>query len=260
MSDATGRLAGKTIVVTGAGRGQGLEEALLLARAGARVIACDRVFHAPVPDEIDVREMDVTRSQQWAVLAKHLDDHYGGEVHGLVNNAGVTLRSRLLEVSVEDFEKVFSINVTGMLLGIQTVAPRMREGGSIVNLGSAAAFVGHYPVAYTTSKWAVRGLSHVAALELGIRGIRVNIVHPGFIETEMTASAPAAFREATFEIMPARRVGNVHDVAHLVLYLLSDDSRYVNGAEINVDGGQVSAGGAKVLSDAVLHQAGGGNP
>lgn len=251
MSDVTGRLAGKTVVVTGAGRGQGYAEALLLDRAGARVIACDRFHPGDLPARVDVREIDVTSAGDWAALGEHLDRRYDGEVHGLVNNAGVTLRSRLLEVSVEDFERVFTVNVTGMLLGMQTVAPRMRRGASIVNLGSAAAFVGHYPVAYTTSKWAVRGLSHVAALELGSRGIRVNVVHPGFIETDMTASAPAAFRDATFEIMPMDRVGQVDDVASLVLYLLSDDAQYVNGAEINVDGGQVSAGGAKVLSDAL---------
>jgi 3alpha(or 20beta)-hydroxysteroid dehydrogenase len=127
----------------------------------------------------------------------------------------------------------------------------MPIGSSIVNLGSAAAYVGHYPAAYTVSKWAVRCLSAVAAIELGVRGIRVNTVHPGFVETEMTASAPQAFREATAAIMPLPDVGRAEDVAHLVLYLLSDESRYVNGAEINIDGGQVSAGGAKVLSDAL---------
>jgi len=252
MSDVAGRLAGKTVVVTGAGRGQGLGEALLLARAGARVIACDRAVNVEPPAGIDVLEMDVASASDWSALGDHIDSNYGGEVHGLINNAGVTLRSRLLEVSVEDFEKVFSINVTGMLLGMQTIAPRMRAGASIVNLGSAASFVGHYPVAYTTSKWAVRGLSHVAALELGVLGIRVNVVHPGFIETEMTASAPQAFRDATWQIMPMSRVGQVDDVARLVLYLLSDDSQFVNGAEITIDGGQVSAGGAKVLSDALL--------
>ena len=105
---------------------------------------------------------------------------------------------------------------------------------------------------YAVSKWAVRGLSAVAALELGVRGIRVNTVHPGFVETEMTASAPPAFREATAAIMPLPELGPVDDVAQLVLYLLSDDSTYINGAEITIDGGQVSAGGAKVLSDALL--------
>jgi 3alpha(or 20beta)-hydroxysteroid dehydrogenase len=248
---ASGRLAGKTVVVTGAGRGQGLAESTLLAAAGARVIACDVAVPDDAPAAVDFRTLDVRSPADWQRLTEVIDRKYGGRVDGLVNNAGVTWRDRLLDVDVEEWNRVFAVNCTGMLLAIQALAPRMTEGASIVNLGSAAAFVGHYPVAYTVSKWAVRGLSAVAALELGVRGIRVNTVHPGFIETEMTASAPAAFREATAAVMPMPGVGRVDDVAHLVLYLLSDESRYVNGAEITVDGGQVSAGGAKVLSDAL---------
>src|SRR3546814_7629514 len=97
------------------------------------------------------------------------------------------------------------VNVLGPLLGIQALVPLMPAGGSIVTIGSLAALQGHYPVAYTTSKWAVRGLTHTAALELGERGIRVNAVHPGFIETAMTASAPAAFRDASVAAAPLGR-------------------------------------------------------
>ena len=252
MTDVSGRLAGKTVIVTGAGRGQGLEEARLFALAGARVIGCDvEIGQLATESAIEHVAMDVTKPQDWAALATHVDDHYGGEIHGLVNNAGITLRSRLLDVSVDDWNHVFAVNCTGALLGMQTVVPRMRSGASVVNIGSAAAFSGHYTVAYTSSKWAMRGLSAVASLELGPAGIRVNSVHPGFVETEMTGSAPPEFREATWRIMPMPRTGQVADVAHLVLFLLSDESQWISGAEIHIDGGQVMAGGSKVLSDAL---------
>ena len=117
-----------------------------------------------------------------------------GTVHGLVNNAGITHRARLLELHVADLERVLAVNLTGPLLGIQALAPLMTDGGSIVNIGSVAALTAHYPVAYTASKWALRGLAQVAAMELGPPRIRVNTIHPGFIQTPMTASASEAFR------------------------------------------------------------------
>jgi 3alpha(or 20beta)-hydroxysteroid dehydrogenase len=127
----------------------------------------------------------------------------------------------------------------------------MDAGASIVNVGSSAALTGHYPVAYTTSKWGLRGLTHVAATELGPRGIRVNIVHPGFIETPMTASAPDAMRGAQLELTPLERVGDADEVAAIVVFLLSDAASYISGAEIPVDGGFTSSGGAKVMADRI---------
>ena len=108
-----------------------------------------------------------------------------------------------------------------------------------------------YPVAYTISKWALRGLSRVASMELGPLGIRVNSIHPGYIDTPMTATAPPAFRIANIAETPLGRVGTVDDVAPLVVFLISDESSYISGAEIPVDGGQTGHGGAKSLSDAV---------
>jgi 3alpha(or 20beta)-hydroxysteroid dehydrogenase len=127
----------------------------------------------------------------------------------------------------------------------------MDAGASIVNVGSSAALTGHYPVAYTTSKWGLRGLTHVAATELGPRGIRVNIVHPGFIETSMTASAPDAMRAAQLELTPLERVGQSDEVAAIVAFLLSDAAAYISGAEIPVDGGFTSSGGAKIMADRI---------
>ncbi|MFG2660174.1 SDR family NAD(P)-dependent oxidoreductase [Streptomyces sp. NPDC048425] len=188
------RLRGKVVVVTGAARGQGAAEAAALTREGARVIATD------VTEADGIRPLDVSDEGQWAELAAELRESYG-QIHGLVNNAGITWRARIAEVSAEDFTRVHAVNVTGPLLGIQHLTPLMTARASIVNVGSSAALTARYPVAYTTSKWALRGLSKTAALELGPRGIRVNTIHPGFIETEMTASAAPAFRESN----PRRR-------------------------------------------------------
>ena len=243
-NENTQRLAGKVVVVTGAAGGQGAAEAEALARAGARVVATD------VRPEGDVRRLDVSSESDWAALAAELKQSYG-EIHGLVNNAGIIRRERLGEVRPEDFAQVQAVNTTGPLLGIQYLAPLMPPGSSIVNVGSSAALTGYYPVAYTASKWALRGVSKIAAMELGRRGIRVNTVHPGYIETEMTAAATPAFREATLRETPLGRSGSVDDIAPLVVFLLSDESSFITGAEIPVDGGLTAHGGVKSISDAM---------
>ncbi|MFD4506784.1 SDR family NAD(P)-dependent oxidoreductase [Streptomyces sp. NPDC058457] len=192
----------------------------------------------------------MTGEKEWAGLAAELRDAYG-QVHGLVDNAGVTRRARVDDVRPEDMARVHAVNVTGPLLGIQYLLPLTRAGASIVDVGSSAAPTAHYPVAYTASTWALRGLSKTAAMELGPRGIRVNTVHPGFVETEMTASAAPSFREANVRETPLGRTGTVDDVTPLVVFLLSDESSFITGAEIPVDGGLTAHGGAKSISDAL---------
>ncbi len=245
-----GRVEGKVVVVTGAAGGQGAGEAQALAREGAVVIATDIEPGDPrLGGGIAYRRLDVSRQDDWRALATWLAEAHG-RVDGLVNNAAVPFRERLGDIALADWERVLGINLTGALLGIQALAPLMPRGGSIVNVGSIAGLTGYHGVAYTVSKWGLRGLSRVASLELGAQGIRVNTILPGYIETPMTATAPAWFRSLNIEDTPLGRTGTTEDVAPLVVFLIADESSYISGAEIAVDGGQSAHGGNKRYSDA----------
>lgn len=243
------------VVITGAAQGQGAAEALALADLGATVVATDVVAERPAAlghPHIVYRQLDVSDELGWVELADALRPLLDGSaLRGLVHNAGITHRARVGEIATADWQRVLDVNLTGPLLGIQTLLPLMSAGSSIVCIGSSAALMGHYPAAYTASKWGLRGLVHSAATELGPRGIRINLIHPGFIETAMTRSAPPAMREAQIELTPLERLGAPGDVASVVAFLLSDASSYVTGAEIPVDGGFASTAGAKLLSDRI---------
>jgi 3alpha(or 20beta)-hydroxysteroid dehydrogenase len=263
-------LAGRRYVVTGAARGQGAAEAEILVREGARVIGADILddegralaerLTATGPGTMEYRHLDVSGESQWADLAVHLSSD-GGLLHGLVNNAGVPYRARLMDMDVAGWDRVIGINLTSAMLGMRTLAPLMpdHDGASIVNIGSIAGLTAHFALAYTVSKWGLRGLTKAAALELAPRGIRVNIVHPGPIDTPILDGADPVFVQASVEQTLAGREGRPEEVADMVVFLLSARASYLNGAEIPVDGGHTSHGGTKSISDA-LARAHPGNP
>jgi len=249
LNARTMNLADRVIVVTGAAQGLGAAIATVAADAGATVVGADLVA-TPPDGRVVMKEVDVTDEEQWDAFAEWLRREHGA-VHGLVNNAGITMRTRLGEVTLEDWNRTLAINATGPMLGMQALMDLMPDGASIVNIASIAALSGHFAIPYTASKWALRGLSRAASLELGPRGIRVNAVMPGLMATAMTTDVPRPVSDALIGSVPLGRAATTADVAAAVCFLLSDDAVYLSGLEVPIDGGQTAHGGMKVLSDAV---------
>lgn len=244
------RVDGKVVVVTGAARGQGRAAAEHLAREGAVVWATD--VAEPLQDADDSlthARLDVTSPEDWRALAAAIAAR-DGRVDALVNNAGIPARGRLPDVDLDEWRHAFDVNATGPLLGMQTLAPLMAAGSSIVNVVSVAGLSGHAAAAYTASKWALRGLTRSASLTLGERGIRVNAIFPGLIDTPLLDGASPGFRSAAIAETPLGRIGTPADIAPLIVYLVSDESSYVNGAEIAVDGGLTAHVSHKSIADA----------
>src|SRR6478735_4791723 len=241
-------LAGKVALITGGARGQGAAEGRLFAQAGATVIIADVLDAdgAKTASEIGARyvHLDVTSEEEWETV---VDDVIATDqrLDVLVNNAGILRASVLVKETVEQWEQVLAVNQTGTFLGMRTAARAMiaaGNGGSIVNISSVAGIAGTFgSTSYSASKWAVRRMAKVAAKELGRYGIRVNSVHRGFIQTDMTADFPEMHdedrRRRTERGTPLQRLGVPDDIANVVLFLASDASSYCTGQEFIVDGG-----------------------
>ncbi|GGV47832.1 oxidoreductase [Streptomyces longisporoflavus] len=244
MSDAHD-LTGKTVIITGAARGLGAEAARQAVAAGANVVLTDvldkegEATAAELGERARFARHDVTSEADWRRVVELAVGEFGG-VHGLVNNAGISTGQFLESESVEHFRKVVDINLTGVFIGMKSVIPAMKEagGGSIVNISSAAGLMGLALTAgYGASKWGVRGLTKTGAVELGTARIRVNSVHPGMTYTPMTAQVGIEKGEGKYPNTPMGRVGEPHEIAGAMIFLLSDAASYVTGAELAVDGG-----------------------
>ena len=238
------RFQDKIILVSGAARGQGAAEARRLIKEGARVVLGDvreqegLELAASLGGYASFRRLDVSDVADWDKVVAHCEQL--GGLHGLVNNAGIYQPKPIRDTDPELLEAHFRVNQLGVVLGLKSVAPLMERsgGGSIVNVSSTAGLQGiPNAIAYVGTKWAVRGMTKTAALELASCNIRVNSVHPGLIDTPMLNSRARDDLERRAALIPLKRMGTVDDVTNLVLFLLSDESAYMTGAEISVDGG-----------------------
>jgi 3alpha(or 20beta)-hydroxysteroid dehydrogenase len=246
------RLAGKVALVSGAGRGIGAAVARRLASEGARVV-CGDLDEAAVAEVVASLSsdglglhLDVRSEQSWEEAVTAATEHFG-TIGVLVNNAGILRALPIVATSLEDFRDTVEVNQIGVFLGLKAIAPLMAAAGSgsIVNLSSMLGLVGQaFAAAYTASKFAVTGLTKVAALEFASAGVRVNSVHPGYIGgTAMLSAANIGVDFGdTYDVanIPLKRMGSPEEVADLVCYLASDESRYCTGAEFVIDGGLIA--------------------
>ena len=237
-----GRLEGKVALITGAARGQGAAAARRYVEEGARVIIADvnddqgKALADELGAAASYRHLDVSSEAQWQELAADLE-----RLDVLVNNAGILHFSPLAKTTLADYERVIRINQVGCFLGMRTAVPLMSGGGSIVNVSSVEGLAAMpMLVAYSASKFAIRGMTKVAAMELGKLGIRVNSVHPGAVDTDMVSSALGGIAVDPTPIVKKvalGRIGRPEEIAQLVVFLGSDESSYCTGAEFVADGG-----------------------
>jgi 3alpha(or 20beta)-hydroxysteroid dehydrogenase len=246
-----GRLDGKVALISGGARGQGETEARLFVREGAKVVFGDLLDAEGQKVEAEIRagggdasyvHLDVTSERDWRAAVEAAVRQYG-KLNVLVNNAGIIIRKSIEETSVEEWDRTQAINVRGVFLGTKFAIPAMRQagGGSIVNISSIAGLVGstYGAASYIASKGAVRLFTKATAIQHAKDHIRCNSIHPGPIETLMIQETleDHAFLQERLRRIPLGRIGRAEDVAYGVLYLASDESSYVTGSELVIDGG-----------------------
>jgi 3alpha(or 20beta)-hydroxysteroid dehydrogenase len=243
-------LDGTVVLVTGAARGQGEAEARLFAERGAKVMICDvleeqaQQVAADIGDSARAMSLDVRDEQAWQKAVEATVSAFG-KLNALVNNAGIAGLKRFNEMTVEEYMNVININQLGVFLGMRAVAGPMKDagGGAIVNISSIAGIGGIVGgMAYCASKFAVRGMTKVAAMELGPDNIRVNSIHPGGVLTNMVTDAGLTGDAANnlFNAVPLGRISQPREMATLAAYLISDESSYSTGSEFVADGGMTA--------------------
>lgn len=247
------RLTGKVAIISGAAKGQGETEARMFASEGASVVIGDILEEDGKQIEAEINEsggkalfvkLDVTSEQDWIDAVKSAVHHFG-KLDVLVNNAGIYSRTNIEHTPVDEWDRIIDINVKGVFLGTKHSIPAMRDsgGGSIINISSTAGIVGSgRGSAYGTSKGGVRLFTKYTAIQGAVDGIRANSIHPGPIDTDMIAenlSTPEGRANSESRI-PIGRVGTVEDVAYGVIFLASDESSYMTGSELVIDGGMTA--------------------
>ena len=245
------RLTGKIAIITGASQGMGAAHARVFVAQGAKVILTDvnekagNALAAELGANAMFIKQDVAKAADWQAVVQQAEKRFG-TVNVLVNNAGIlgTLASTI-ELPESEFLRVCAINQTAVFLGMQAVLPGMIKagGGSIVNISSIAGLVAIYGapnLAYVASKFAVRGMTKQVAVEYGDRNIRVNSVHPGYIKTPMMVAATDESGGEALAQIPLRRMADPEEVSNLVVFLASDESRFITGAEHVIDGGMTA--------------------
>ena len=241
-------LDGRVALISGGAGGMAEATATLLVERGARVAIADvdddkgETFASKFGESGVFVHLDVTSSRDWSEATRRIADRFG-TINVLVNCAGIVRIAPLATMTETDYMDVVRVNQLGTFLGMQAIVPYMPTGGSIVNISSVAGMKGTPGViGYVASKWAVRGMTKAAALELGRLGIRVNSVHPGTIDTAMIRAPGfgSVDRDKLFATQPVPRIGQPTDVAEVIAFLASDASAYCTGAEFVVDGGHLA--------------------
>jgi 3alpha(or 20beta)-hydroxysteroid dehydrogenase len=245
------RLDGKVALITGGARGQGEAEARLFVAEGARVAICDvredegRTLAGELGERASFHPLDVTRPDGWdRVVAAALERF--GALHVLVNNAGIGAVGTLDGMPLEEHARILDVNLNGVYYGMRAAKQALVESGngSIINVSSIDGLAGVLGMtSYVASKFAVTGMTRSVAIELGPLGVRVNSIHPGVIDTPMLGGPDSPVRPRLLQLMerqPIRRLGRPEEVAFLALFLASDESSYITGAAIPVDGGHLA--------------------
>lgn len=246
MADTPAR--GRSVCVTGGARGLGAAIARGFARQGAHVHVCDVLLRegeelvgALRADGLRAtfHALDVTRESDWQALAGSL-----ATLDVLVNNAGLIIRKSLAGTTRAEWDRALAVNVTGAFLGMQHCRALLARAApsAVVNISSTAGLIAHADPSYTTSKWAMRGLTKSAALEFAAEGIRVNSVHPATIATPLTDAAPAGHLDANRHAIPLGREATAEEIAAVVLFLASDAASFMTGSEVTADGGLTTGG------------------